>query len=134
MGFIQDAISGLRASVSLSGGKGRQDTSSRSDPRGYYNSRDDEEAYSIAWFHPAAANGQYSFYLQNTSTIKTLVISSIGLNADDLAKFKLWFVKGVVANGTSITPVNLNKHASNDAAASTALEDGGGTSNIRIDY
>lgn len=116
-----------RATEETEGSDGRLNVSARSDARAYYNSRDEGQCYTMTFDHPLAGDGQYSFYLQNTSADKTLVISSIGVNADDIARFKLWFVTGIAANGVARVPVNLNKTSPNDAAASTALHDGAGT-------
>ncbi len=103
----------------------RFDTSSRSDTRGYYNSRDDGQSYSATWFHSASADGQYSFFLKNNSSTLTLVVSSVGINAFLTARFKLWFATGGT-NGVAVTPVNLNK-ASPHAADATFLNDAGTT-------
>jgi len=112
------------ANEEIEGSDNRFNVSSRSDSRFYYNSRDKGQSYSMTWAAVTPADGEYSFYLKNTSTSKTLVIHSIGVNADDLAKFKLWTVTGTAANGASVTPTNLNLSSSN-AAAVTALHDGG---------
>lgn len=116
-----------RAIEEAEGSDGRLNVSSRSDFRPYYNSRDEGQCYTMTFTHTAAANGEYSFYLQNTSTDKTLVVSSIGVNATNIAKLKLWEVTGTAANGVARTPKNTNFTSPNDAAANTALEDGGGT-------
>jgi len=108
------------------GSDGRLNVSARSDARAYYNSRDKGQCYTVPFSHPTAGDGEYSAYWKNTSPNKTLVISSIGVNSDDIARFKLWFVSGTAANGTAFTPTNLNKTSANDAEA-TALTDGGGT-------
>jgi hypothetical protein len=115
-----------RALEEAEGSDGRLNVSSRSDDRSYYNSRDEGQTYSMTFEHPAAADGQYSFYLQNTSTSKALVIASIECNSDNIARLKLWQVTGTAANGVSLIPHNLNFSSSNDALV-TALHDGGGT-------
>jgi len=109
------------------GSDGRMNVSARSDERAYYNSRDVGQCYTMTFNHPSAADGQYSFYLQNTSVDKTLVMSSIGVNSTNIARLKLWSVTGTAANGVARVPHNLNEASPNDAAASTALHDGGGT-------
>ena len=91
------------------GSDNRLNVSARSDSRIYYNARDEGQCYTLVFDHPSAAAGQYSAYLKNTSTDKTLVVSHVGLNADDLAKFKLWFVTGTAANGVANIPANTNK-------------------------
>ncbi len=116
-----------RATEETEGSDGRLNVSSRSDSRPYYNSRDEGQCYTMTFNHPSAGDGEFSFYLQNTSVNQTLVVSSIGINADDIARFKLWFVTGTATNGVSRVPMNLNRTSPNDAAASTALHDGAGT-------
>ena len=116
-----------RALEEAEGSDGRMNVSARSDERAYYNSRDVGQCYTMTFNHPSAADGQYSFYLQNTSTDLTLVISSIGINSTNIARLKLWAVTGTAANGVARVPHNLNETSPNDAAASTALHDGGGT-------
>lgn len=108
------------------GSDSRLNVSSRADNRAYYNSRDEGQCYTVVYDHPSAADNEYSFYIKNTSATKTLVISSIGINSDDVALVKLFFVTGTVANGVTFTPTNLNASSSN-AADATVLEDGAGT-------
>jgi len=115
-----------RASEEAEGSDGRLNVSSRADNRAYYNSRDEGQCYTMTFDHTAAADGQYSFYLQNTSTDKTLVVSSVGVNATNIARLKLWQVTGTAADGVARAPKNTNLTSPNDAAA-TALHDGGGT-------
>jgi len=104
-----------RAIEEMEGSDGRANVSSRSDNRAYYNSRDSKQAYSVAYNHQTAAAGEMSLYIENTSSTKELVISSVGLNAVENARIKLWFVSGTAAGGAVLTPTNLNKGSSNDA-------------------
>lgn len=115
-----------RATEETEGSDGRLNVSARSDERAYYNSRDVGQCYTMTFNHTAAADGQYSFYLQNTGT-KTLVVSSVGVNATNTARFKLWQVTGTAGDGVVRTPKNTNFTSPNDADASTALHDGAGT-------
>ena len=115
-----------RALEEMEGSDGRANTSSRSDGRRYYLSRDQGQAYSMTFEHSAAADGQYSFYLQNTSPTRRMVVSAVGLNSTNIARLKLWFVTGTAANGVARTPRNMNAQSSN-AAEVIALHDGGGT-------
>lgn len=115
-----------RALEETEGSDGRLNVSSRSDSRGYYNSRDVQQSYSMTFNHPSAADDQYSFYLKNTSVDKTLVISSIGVNSTNIARLKFWSVTGTATDGIARVPHNLNEASPNDAAA-VALHDGGGT-------
>ena len=81
----------------------------------------------MTYDHPSAADGQYSFYLQNTSTNLVLVISAVVVNATNIARVKLWEITGTAADGVARTPKNENLSSANDADTSTALHDGGGT-------
>ena len=105
-----------RAFEEAEGSDGRMNVSSRSDGRAYYNSRDLGQCYALTFQHTAAIAAEYSFWLQNTSVDKTLVVSSIGVNAIDTARVKLWFTTGVGADGGLIVPRNLNGSSPNDAA------------------
>jgi len=122
-----------RAQEETAGSDGRLNVSSRADNRAYYNSRDEGQCYSMTYNHPSAGNGEYSFYLKNTSTTKTLVISSVGVNTTNIARCKLWFVTGTAGDGIARTPRNLNASSPNDATV-IALHDGAGTtiSNLTV--
>lgn len=115
-----------RATEEAEGSDGRLNVSSRADDREYYNSRDKGQCYTISYEHSAGVDDQYSFVITNTSTDKTLVISSIGVNSDKVVRLQLSFVSGTIANGSSVIPVNLNADSSNDAQA-TCLHDNGAT-------
>ena len=105
-----------RATEETEGSDGRLNVSSRQDGRSYYISRDQGQAYSTTFSNAAAADGDFSFFLKNTSTTKTLVIDSIGVNtAVDTTRVKLWFASIASQAGDAVTPVNLNKDSSNDA-------------------
>lgn len=97
------------------GSDNRLNVSSRADNRAYYNSRDVKQTYTMTFDHQAAASGEYSAYLQNTSEDKVLVISSVGINTVENSKLKLCFVSGTAAGGVVKTPVNLNKSSPNSA-------------------
>jgi hypothetical protein len=115
-----------RATEETEGSDGRLNVSSRSDERAYYNSRDEGQCYAGTFEHAVALDGEYSFTLVNTSTDKTLVVSSVGLNNTTASRFKLWFVSGTIANGVAALPTNLNKDSSNDAQC-TFTPDASGT-------
>ena len=127
MGFLSYFSDVTKALQQVAGSDGRLNVSSRTDGRAYYISRDEGQAYAMTYEHSAAANGQYSFYLQNTSTTgKTLVISSVGVNTDNIARVKFHFVTGTAGDGVARVPANLN-HDSQFEATVNALHDGGGT-------
>jgi len=83
------------------GSDGRLNTSSRSDSRAYYNSRDDGQSYSLVYNETNILSGSTIAYWKNTSTTKTLVISSVGINATTAGLYELNFVTGT-ASGTYI--------------------------------
>jgi len=102
----------------VQGSDGRLNVSSRSDTRGYYISRDEGRAYSVAFDQQSCVAGEFPVYWQNTDTnARQLVVSHIGLNSVENVRFKLWFVTGTAAGGTLLTPVNLNKTSANAASA-----------------
>ena len=112
------------------GSDSRLNTSARADGRRYYNSRDSGQTYSFTWTFADTSATETAAYLKNTSTNgKHLVIISIGLNSEKNVRFKLNFVTGTAANGTAVTPTNLNKTSSN-AAAATAEEGAGAAAGI----
>ncbi len=119
----EDDVTGALSTTK--GSDGRLNVSSRTDSRGYYISRDQKQSYSWVFDHTAAAAGQYSFYLQNTSATLELVISHIGINSDLGTNCKLWFTTGAAANGTTMT--GTNTHGGVGVAAANGLQDGGGT-------
>jgi len=109
------------------GSDGRFNVSSRSDSRAYYNSRDEQLVFSVAWNFNTAEAGEYAVYWRNASDSKTLVIDSIGLNGELGTRFKLWYVTGTATSGTELTPINLNKSSSRaapDDAVVMAMEGG----------
>jgi hypothetical protein len=103
------------------GSDGRLNVSSRTDSRGYYISRDQEQAYSLVFDFQSATATEIGFYLKNISTSHHIVISAIGVNSTEDSKIRLVNVSGTPAAGTAITPSNMNVSSSN-AASTTAFE------------
>ena len=99
------------------GSDGRLDVSSRVDSRGYYTSRDQEQSYTLPFDHQGAVAAEFSLYIKNDSSTKTLVVSAIGLNTVEAARIKFKFVTGTAAGGSVITPTNTNKSSSHAADA-----------------
>ena len=99
------------------GSDGRFNTSSRSDARAYYNSRDEGQTYALTFDDIDAAVNDFSVYWQNTSPDKILVVSSVGVNSTVTGTVKLHFVTGVADTASALTLVNLNRSSSNAAAA-----------------
>lgn len=113
--FIDDILGNFQETH---GSNSRLNVSSRADGRRYYNSRDAKQSYSFTWTFADAVTGETAAFLKNTSTDgKHLVIDAVGLNSATATRFKMSFVTGSPANGTSVTPTNLNKTSSNAAAA-----------------
>ncbi len=108
------------------GSDNRLNVSSRADNRGYYNSRDQEQAYGLSWTHLGATDAEESFYIKNDSTTLTLVISYFTVSCDTAARFTFAMTDATATNGTAIVPTNLNRHSSN-AAVGTFLHSAGGT-------
>lgn len=102
----------------VGGNNKRMKTSASTGSKIYYNSRDEEQAYSAVYEMTDASAGEYVMYVKNTSTTaRTLVLKGVAANSINAASFKLWFVTGTAADGSSGTPVNLNKGSSNSATA-----------------
>lgn len=118
-----------RALEEAEGSDGRLNVSSRADGRGYYNSRDEKQCYTVAFDFQSAAAGEFAAYWKNESTSKELVISSIGLNSVEASRIKLWVVTGTAAAGTVLTPTNLNVPSSK-AATAIAMEGGSASTGI----
>jgi len=114
-----------RAIEEQEGSDGRANVSSRSDSRAYYNARDIKQRYSIVFDHQSAVATEKSLYIENTSSTKELVLSSIGINTVENARIKMWFVSGTAAGGSVLTPTNSNKGSSNDADAIVRQGDSG---------
>jgi len=98
------------------GSDGRLNVSSRSDERIFYISRDDGQAYIWNSFDAAAAVGEYTMYVQNTSTSKNLIIKETTVSPGVAMTLKISTVTGTAA-GTPITGYNLNRNSGNDASA-----------------
>jgi len=119
-----------RSKEDVEGSDGRMNVSSRTDSRSYYNSRDVGQTYSMAWMFNVGEGGEYAAYLRNDSTDgKHLVVEATGLNCDSNARFKLHFVTGTAAGGTSLTPTNMNTTSPN-AANATGMEGGSAATGI----
>ena len=128
----QDDQTGFDARVR--GSDNRFNASSRSDSRGYYNSRDKGQAYSFVFDFQDAANTEYGAYWQNNHPDGLqLVISAIGFNAAQTARIKIDYVTGTAAGGAVVTPLNENRSSPNTAAGSgvtTAMEGGSAVTGI----
>ncbi len=119
MGVFIDYLNDITGSQQQAhGSDGRVNVSARTDSRSYYNSRDNQEAYSLVWADATSADGDQILYWQNTdATGKHLVIDSVGVNSDEVAEFQLLFATGTATGGASATPTCLNQAAPRVAAA-----------------
>ena len=112
MSFIEDGKGrGYKASVSSSN---RLNVSAKSNPRAYYNSRDEENCYSIGTSY-TAADGDYVFYIKNTDYDLVMMLTDITLSSAEVAKFTVEVVSGT-ASGTAVTPLNINIGSANTAS------------------
>ena len=106
----------------VQGSDSRLDVSSRSDGRGYYNSRDESESYSLVFDDANATALDFVVYLKNDKTDgKHLVIRSASVNGEVTSKFSMLTVTGTAGGGTTATPVNLNFAGVARSATATAL-------------
>ncbi len=91
------------------GSDGRVNTSSRSDSRAYYNSRDVKKSFALPFDDAACSAGDVNVVLFNNDVTDKIVIRSIGVNALNVAGFKLHTVTGTAGGGAvSATPFNLH--------------------------
>jgi len=100
----------------------RLDVTSRSDGRGYYNSRDESESYVLLFNDANCTTADKIVHLQNKKTDgKHLVIRSIGINSDSASSWDIVTVTGTADTGAvAATPVNLNFAGVTKAATVTA--------------
>lgn len=118
MSIIEDGKGrGFVASVSSSN---RLNSSTKANPRIYYISRDDGQAFSFTSEY-SATSGDYVIYLKNTNADKQIVISGIWLSSDNNAKWCIDKVSGT-ASGTEITGRSLN-FTKNNLSDSTSIGD-----------
>jgi hypothetical protein len=107
----------------VQGSDGRLNVSSRSDGRGYYNSRDESECFSLVFDDANATAADYVVYLRNDKTDgKHLIIQYIDIGCESTTSvLKLATVTGTAGGGTAVTPANLNQGGVAKTATVTAL-------------
>ncbi len=117
--YIDDVTGNLQETH---GSDSRFNTSSRSDTRGYYNSRDESESYSLVFDDANCTVGDFCVHLQNTKTDgKHMVIRSASVNSDSNSAFDLVLVTGTAGGGAvAATPLNLNQAGVAKTATATA--------------
>ena len=74
------------------------------------------QAYIWNSFDAAAAVGEYTIYVKNTSTTGNLIIKEATISPGVAMTMKFSTVTGTAA-GTAITGYNLNRNSGNDASA-----------------
>lgn len=116
MARIEFKNDSTRALEESEGNGGRLNVSARSADRVYYKSRTDGQAYGAMFHHTVAETGDFSVYIKNTSTSKTLVVHKIEMGSSVGVSVGLDFVTGTAAAGSiADVPVNLNAASPNDA-------------------
>ena len=117
--YIDDVLGNFQETH---GSDSRLNVSSRSDGRGYYNSRDESESYSLLFDDANATALDFVVYLKNDKTDgKHLVLECITVNAEVNMKVSLHTVTGTAGGGTAQAPVNLNFAGVAKTSTSTAL-------------
>lgn len=121
----------------IKGSDNRFNVSARSDSRRYYNSRDKKLSFSLVFEMTDPIATEYVAYWRNASPTLTLVISAVGINAEEDStgvRVELDYVTGTAAGGTEIIPLNLNRAdgggAAPDDAVVMAMEGGGASTGI----
>ncbi len=106
--YIDDVTGNLQE---VHGSDSRFNTSSRSDGRGFYNSRDESESYSFVFDDANCTALDVVAHLQNTKTDgKHMVIRSASVNSDSNSAFSFNLMTGTAGGGAvAATPVNLNQ-------------------------
>jgi hypothetical protein len=98
---------------------GRLDTSSRSNPRIYYVSRDKGQAFSWHSTYSVGGTGEEILYIKNTSDTLKLFIDDVIVGGAVAAVFELRHETSGTAAGTTITGKNLNLGSGNVATATS---------------
>lgn len=108
----------------VEGSDRRLNTSSRSDSRAYYNSRDESQTYSLVWNDASTATGDVIASWQNNDTSgKVLVINLAKFSSEFRADFQLIAATGTATGGTTtlVSCLNRSKLQVAAAAAMTAV-------------
>ena len=125
MARIEYKNDATRALEEAEGSNGRMNVDARSGGIPYHNSKHQGQAYAFVYEHLAGASLEKCFYIQNTSTNKTLVVESITLNATALTRFHLDVVVGTAAGAGDVVPRNVNLASANDAVGVFKQDTGG---------
>lgn len=116
MGFkVKFANDVTNAEEEARGSSGRLNVSSRQDGRAYYNSRDDELCFALAFNMTLADTGEHLVVWRNASPTLDLVISAVDVSVFEPVDIKVHVGTGTPAAGTELTPVNMNQSSSRAA-------------------
>jgi hypothetical protein len=123
MGFqIEDGKGrGLLASVSSTN---RLNASAKTNPRIFYSSRDDGQAFTVTSLGASIVAGEHSIYLKNDSTTRNLFVRAIHISNVEDVLWKIWSVTGTASAGNALTPSNLNLGSGLSAEATVRGDDG----------
>ncbi len=107
----------------VKGSDNRRNTSSRSDGRSCYNSRDESETYTLTFDDANCTAGDYVAYMKNDSTDKNhMVVSNVNLNSDADSSFEIVTVTGTPAGGAvTATPSLANQAGTSNTAVATSM-------------
>ena len=94
----------------------RLNVSAKTNPRTFYSSRDEGQAFNAITIDTSADAGDYIWYLKNTSTTDNLYIKHIEFHSVNAAVWAVWEVTGT-PTGSTVTPSNLNLGSANAAQA-----------------
>jgi hypothetical protein len=101
----------------------RLETSSRSNTRMYYRSRDQGDWFAIISADATANDGEYPLYFKNDNSAKEFVVDEIFISCDQVTTWKIVTATGTATGGSAITPTNLNL-SSGTTATATVLWNG----------
>ena len=98
--IIQDGTGkGTKVRVSIDN---RLDTSSRSNPRSYYISRDEGRVFNATSDVTSASAGDYVLYLKNTSETRNMFIGSIEYHSTEAVQWRVWEVTGTAGGASDV--------------------------------
>lgn len=87
---------------------GRARVNAKTNPRMFFASRDNGQAFCLTSMLSSIAAGNYAVYLKNNSQVNYIFIESIHFSAANAAFWKIWEVTGTQVGGTVIAPRQLN--------------------------
>jgi len=73
--------------------------------------------YTVISVDATAVANEETMYIQNTSTLKDMIIDRIIISTNTASLWRVKFVTGTADGASALTAINLNKASSNTAAA-----------------